>query len=71
MGWRKITAEQYRVGGDASGDFDEAFIIDPDTGLRREVWDVGIDRTDDGSVVIYTCRAEPHIVPQDYKIAVR
>ena len=68
---RTITADKYRVGGEDAGDYDEVFMIDPDTGLRREVWDVGIDLDEAGNVVIYSARAEPHHVPRDYKLMVR
>lgn len=68
--WRTITADQYRVGGDASGDFDEVFIKDAN-GFRREVWDVGIDCDEEGNVHIYTAAAEPLVVPKDYPLRVR
>jgi len=69
--WRKITAEQYMRGGDDAGDFDEVFIVDPDTGLRREVWDVGCEPDDDGLIHIYTARADAHRVAPDYQLSVR
>lgn len=68
--WRTITADQYRVGGDASGDFDEAFIRDH-AGRRHEVWDVGCDRDDAGNVYIYTAAADPLVVPPSHPIRVR
>jgi hypothetical protein len=70
MAWRKITAEQYRTGGDEAGDYDEARIEDPMTGFRREVWDVGCEH-ENGKVVIYTACAEPMRVSPDYTILVR
>lgn len=71
MAWRKITAEQYRIGGDDAGDFDEAKIVDPETGFRREVWDVGCEHDEAGNVVIYTAAAEPTRVSPDYTIWVQ
>lgn len=71
MAWRKITAEQYRIGGDDAGDFDEVEIVDPETGFRREVWDVGCSHDESGNVVIYTAAAEPTRVNPDYTIWVR
>ena len=69
MAWRKITAEQYLTGGDAGGNYDEAFIRHPETGVRRECWDVGGDAA--GEIAIYTALAEPIMVPRDYPIEVR
>lgn len=68
MPWRKITAEQYLRNDDAEG-FDEARIVNPATGMSREVWDVG--ETDNGQIAIYTAAAGPLIVPHDYPISVR
>ena len=69
--WRTITAEQYMQGGDASGDFDEVYMIDPDTGSRREVWDVGCWLDADDKVHIYTACADAHRVAPDYQLFVR
>lgn len=55
--------------GDAGGDYDEAFIRHPETGARRECWDVGGDDT--GDIAIYTALADPIMVPRDYPIEVR
>jgi hypothetical protein len=69
MAWRKITADQYRLGTDEEG-FDEAFVQDAD-GWRREVWDVGCDLDDDGNVIIYTASANPLLVRPEHPISVR
>lgn len=68
--WRTITADQYRIGGDAAGDFDEAYIKDL-AGWSREVWDVGCDHDENGNVVIYTAAADPLLVPPDHPVRVR
>lgn len=70
MAWRTITAQQYFDGGNAGGDYDEAFIRHPDTGTRREVWDVGCDKVG-GEVAIYTALPDAILVPPHYPIEVR
>ena len=69
--WRKITAEQF-LKNDAPGDdgWDEAYVRFPDTGVRREVWDVGGDDLS-GEIAIYTSLRDPLMVPRDYPIEVR
>jgi hypothetical protein len=69
MAWRKITADQYRLGTDEMG-FDEAFVRTAN-GFRREIWDVGCDLDDAGNVVLYTAAAEPTLVRPDHAIEVR
>lgn len=69
--WRTITADQYRVGGDACGDYDEAYIRPPTGSFSREAWDVDADLDTNGNVVIYTAAADPHHVPPDHPIRVR
>lgn len=71
MPWREITAEQYRTSDEAAGGYDEARVLDPDTGFYREVWDVGIDCDETGRVVIYTAAAEPLRVTRNHPIRVR
>lgn len=70
MAWRKITADQYRLGTDDEG-FDEAYVIDPANGFRRELWDVGCDLDEDGNVVLYTSAANPTLVLPTHPIEVR
>ena len=67
---RTITAQQLMDGGEAGGDYDEAFVRDPATGTRREVWDVGCKLVD-GNVVIYTALPNDILVPPRYPIEVR
>lgn len=68
--WRKITAEQFLNGIDPLDlGWDEAYVRFPDTGARREVWDVGGDTT--GEITIYTAMRDPLMVPRDYPIEVR
>lgn len=69
--WRKITAEQYMRRSEDAGDFDEVYFVDPDTGTRREVWDVGCDLDEDGKVHIYTSSANAHRVDPSYPLSVR
>lgn len=71
MAWRTITAQQYMAGGDAGGDYDEAFIRHPDTGSLREIWDVGCTHDEFGNVVIYTAAANPILVTPNTPIEVR
>ena len=68
--WRTISAQQYMDGGEAGGDYDEAFVRHPDTGARREVWDVGCELVD-GKVAIYTALPDAILVPPSYLIEVR
>ena len=70
MAWRNITAHQYMDGGDAGGDYDEAFVTD-DAGCRREIWDVGCGLDEAGNVVLYTAAAEPTLVSPSHPIHVR
>lgn len=70
MPWRKITADQYRLGEDPENGYDEARIKDPETGWYREIWDVGVDLVE-GNVVIITASPRDIHVPGDYPIEVR
>jgi hypothetical protein len=70
MPWRKITADQYRLGEDPDDGYDEARIKDPETGWYREVWDVG-EKLYRGYVSIETAKRDPILVPLDYPIEVR
>ena len=69
MPWRKITADQYRTMSDPEG-FDEAFLVDPDSGWRREIWDCG-EHLHKGQVVIYTALLDDILVDPDHPIFVR
>lgn len=68
--WRKITADAYRLGTDEDG-FDEAFVTDPKTGFRREIWDVACDLDADGNVTLYTASPDDLSVKPDHPISVR
>lgn len=70
MAWRKITADQYRRGEDPEDGYDEARIVDPETGWHREVWDVG-EHLVGGKVVIITAAPHEIYVDPSYPIAVR
>ena len=68
---RTITAQQYMDGGDVDDGYDEAFVRHPDTGVRREIWDVGFERDEFGNVVLFTAAADPILVTPNTPIEVR
>lgn len=70
MPWRKITADQFRLGEDPENGYDEARIKDPETGWHREVFDVD-EHLRNGRVAIETANNEAILVPTDYPIEVR